>query len=82
MPKDKRHTLSKRARLEFARHIVQVGMRFAHKELRPEFVDLIAAHIVATLPARTMRAIARDKWASKLVPQAYKLAVPFLRAAT
>ncbi len=63
-------------KLERARRIVVLCMRLARKKLRMEFVDLIAVHIVATLPASSMRRLVNGDY-GKPMKEAMMLTLPF-----
>lgn len=49
-----------RQKLTRARTIVVACMRLAHKRLKPDFIDLIAEHIVRSLPAHLGRRLAKS----------------------
>ena len=57
-----------------ARTIVIACMRLAHKKLKPEFIDLIAQHILHTLPRRLSNRLAKA-----LDAQAMKAAMDLTR---
>ncbi len=81
MPRKYRNTKIQRDKINSARRIVLVCMRIANKALAADFVDLVARHIVSTLPARTMRHIVHHGLASKCCLDAMKLTLPYLKAA-
>lgn len=59
MAKRRRTNRTTRQKLERTRRIVILCMRIAEKQLNPEIVDLITAHVIAKLPAGQMHRLVK-----------------------
>ena len=80
MPKRKPKKRTNR-KLERARRIVVLCMRVAHKNVNATFVDLIAEHIVAKLPARLMQRLVKGDHGRPMLA-AMKLTLPYFSHAS
>ena len=74
MPKRKPKTINQK--LERARRIVVLCMRLEHRKLHDEFIDLIAKHIVAKLPSKSMRRLVKGDYGKPML-DAMKLTAPY-----
>lgn len=59
MARQRRRNSTIKRKLERVRRIVRVCAQLAHKRLSPAFIDIIAEHIIATLPANLLRRLVR-----------------------
>ena len=76
MAKGRRTNRTTQNKLERARRIVVLCMRIAKKQLKAEFIDLIAAHVVAKLPANLMRRLVKGDFGKPML-EAMRLTVPY-----
>jgi hypothetical protein len=75
MTKRRRTNRTTRQKLERSRRIVVLCMRIAKQQLKAEIIDLIAAHVVAKLPANHMRRLVKGDFGKPML-EAMKLTVP------
>ncbi len=76
MTKRRRTNRTTRQKLERSRRIVVLCMRIAKKQLKAEFIDLIATHVIAKLPAKYMRRLVKGDFGKPML-EAMKLTVPY-----
>lgn len=63
-------------KLERSRRIVMLCMRLSRKKVRDEYVNLIAAHVVANLPAPMMRRLVKGDCGTPMLA-VMKLTAPY-----
>ena len=76
MARRRRTNRTTRQKLERTRRIVVLCMRIAKKQFKAEVIDLITAHVVATLPANHMRRLVKGDFGKPMLA-AMKLTVPY-----
>ena len=76
MSKTKRKITYAAKKRFYARRIVLFCKAIACKDVSSELIDVIADHIVAKLPAATMRRVIAGDW-GRPMREAMKLTVPF-----